>query len=183
MRGHSNIARDLQQARCCSCCSPISRLAAKAKGHSAVTLFRESIGVMRCGDIRLLIEALQRNLTQFSAKEGVEMTVPTAFESTVNPQDWEPFEVGEVHWIRKEDGDAGFVQVGLWRATPEQQPDIHEAVFQHNETVHILKGRVRVEIVGGPAVELSAGGIASFVKGTTGRWKILEPVLEFFIYH
>lgn len=111
------------------------------------------------------------------------MILPTAYESTIDPKDWEPFEVGEVHWIRNEDGEAGFSQVGLWRATPEQQTSIHEAVFEHNETILILKGRIRIEIVGGPTIELSEGGIASFVKGTTGRWTILEPVLEFFIYH
>lgn len=137
---------------------------------------------MRSRDICRAALALMKNGT-FAKRKELTMGVPTAFESNIDPKDWEPFEVGEVHWIRKEDVEAGFVQVGLWRATPEQQPGVHEAIFAHNETIHILKGRIRVEIVGGPTVELSAGGIASFVKGTTGRWTIIEPVLEFFIYH
>ena len=91
---------------------------------------------------------------------------------------WQPFDVGEVQWLRQDDG----VQAGVWRCTPEQQPDVYEARFEMNETVMILEGRVRVEIVDGPTVELGAGDCASFVKGTVGRWSILEPVREFFVY-
>ena len=111
------------------------------------------------------------------------MTDPLVYSSTVSPDDWEAFEVGEVHWIRRRDQESGFLEVGLWRATPEQQPGIHEAVFEHDETVHILRGHVQVEVVGGPILELKEGSVASFVKGTTGRWKIVEPVLELFVYH
>ncbi|MDR7127428.1 cupin domain-containing protein [Pseudotabrizicola sp. 4114] len=111
------------------------------------------------------------------------MSESAAYQSNVSATDWEPFAAGEVHWIRNQDGPEGFSQVGLWRCTPEQQPGVYEAVFEHNETIHLLKGRIRVEIVGGPVVELSEGGIASFVKGTTGRWFILEPMMELFIYH
>lgn len=91
---------------------------------------------------------------------------------------FEPFEAGVVQYLRK-DGD---VVSGLWVCSPEEQPGIHEAVFELNETVYIIEGKVRVEVVGGPTYELGAGDSASFVKGTTGRWKVLEKVTEFFIY-
>ncbi|WP_367301453.1 hypothetical protein [Mycolicibacterium peregrinum] len=29
---------------------------------------------------------------------------------------------------------------------------------------------------------LTAGDAASFVKGTVGRWKVVTPVREFFVY-
>ena len=66
---------------------------------------------------------------------------------------WVPFEVGVVRWLRQDDD----VTSGIWRCTTEEQPDVHEAEFEMNETVMILNGRVRGEIVDGPTVELGPG--------------------------
>lgn len=101
-----------------------------------------------------------------------------AFSLLKDSEDWVPFEVGVVQWLRQDDD----VQAGIWRCTTAEQPEVHEAEFEMNETVMILNGRVRVEIEDGPTVELSAGDTASFVKGTIGRWTLLEDVEEFFIY-
>jgi uncharacterized cupin superfamily protein len=84
----------------------------------------------------------------------------------------EPFEIGSVQWLRQDES----VQAGVWTSSPEQQPGVYEARCEMNETAMILEGRVRVDIVDGPTVELSVGDSASFVKGTIGRWSILEPV-------
>lgn len=101
-----------------------------------------------------------------------------AHSLSASSQDWTPFEAGVVKWLRQDQDVAS----GIWRCTVAEQPDVHEAPFEQNETVLILKGRVRVEILDGPTVELSAGDSASFVKGTVGRWTLLEDVEEFFVY-
>lgn len=102
----------------------------------------------------------------------------TAYRLHSRSDAYEPFEAGVVQYLRQDDE----VTAGIWICSPEEQPGIHEAVFHANETVHILDGRVRVEIVGGPTYELGKGDSASFVRGTTGRWKVLERVTEFFVY-
>lgn len=91
---------------------------------------------------------------------------------------WQPFEVGVVKWLRRDDD----VQAGIWACKVEEQPEAHEVTFERNETVLILEGRVRVEVVDGPTLELAAGDTASFVKGTVGRWYVLDDVREFFVY-
>lgn len=101
-----------------------------------------------------------------------------AYSLSESSDDWEPFEVGTVKWLRRDDD----VQAGVWVCTTEELPNVSEGLFERNETVFILEGRVRVEIVDGPTFELAPGDSASFIKGTTGRWTILESVKEFFIY-
>jgi uncharacterized protein len=101
-----------------------------------------------------------------------------AYSTSLDSDTYEPFEAGVVNWLRKDDQ----VVAGIWVCRPEEQPGIHEAEFEQNETVYIIEGRVRVEIVDGPTYELTAGDSAAFVKGTVGRWKVLEAVKEFFVY-
>lgn len=104
------------------------------------------------------------------------MTAPAHYLN-VDTAQFEPFEAGVVSYLRQDE-----VIAGIWVCSPEEQPGIYEAVFAMDETVLILEGKVRVEIVDGPTFELGKGDSASFVKGTTGRWKVLEKVTEFFVY-
>lgn len=105
------------------------------------------------------------------------MTAP-AHSINVESGEYEPFEAGVVQYLRKDDE----ITAGIWVCSPEEQPGIYEAVFDANETVYIIDGRVRVEIVDGPTYELGKGDSAAFFRGTTGRWKVLEKVTEFFVY-
>lgn len=102
-----------------------------------------------------------------------------AFATSVDSDSYAPFAAGTVNWLRRDDA----VQAGFWRCTPEEQPDVYEAEFASDETVYIVAGHVQVEIVGDRVYDLTAGHAASFVKGTIGRWKVVETVTEFFIYH
>jgi uncharacterized cupin superfamily protein len=102
----------------------------------------------------------------------------TGYSTSVDSDTYVPFEAGTVNWLRQDDD----VAAGIWACSPEEQPGIHEAPFVQNETIYIIEGRVRVEIVDGPTYELGPGDCASFVKGTVGRWKVLEAVTEFFVY-
>jgi uncharacterized cupin superfamily protein len=101
-----------------------------------------------------------------------------AFMTSVSSDDYVAFEVGTVNWLRQDDD----VSAGIWSCTPEQQIGVHEAEFGQNETIYIIEGHVRVEIVDGPTFDLRAGDTAAFVKGTVGRWQVLEAVKEFFVY-
>ncbi len=95
----------------------------------------------------------------------------------------EPFNAGVIQWIRKPgSGERPDLGCGFWTVNPSEAPKPVEVLIHADETVHIVKGRVRVEVVGGPTHELAAGGVASFNKGTRTVWTIQEPTIEFFVY-
>ncbi|HWU32024.1 MAG TPA: cupin domain-containing protein [Humibacter sp.] len=95
----------------------------------------------------------------------------------------EPFEVGTVQWIRRPgEGDRDQLAAGYWFISPEQAPGPMEVTGHADETVHILEGRLTVEVQGGPTLELRAGSSASLNKGVTARWTVHEPTVEFFVY-
>jgi uncharacterized cupin superfamily protein len=95
-----------------------------------------------------------------------------ALRTAVQPH--ERFGAGYVSWLRNDED----IQAGMWACTPADQPDVYEATFELNETILVLEGRVRVEILGGETYELGPGDMASFVAGTVGRWTILERILH-----
>lgn len=101
-----------------------------------------------------------------------------AFFKHADDQDFVPFEAGVINYVRQDDD----VIAGTWVVTPEEAPDVVEVPFQQNETIHILAGRVEIAIVDGPTYIFGPGDSGSFVKGTVARWRILEPLREFFVY-
>jgi uncharacterized cupin superfamily protein len=72
----------------------------------------------------------------------------------------------------------GTLLVCLWRqATPATSPPYD--FFAGDETGHLLEGRVTVELVeSGERIELAAGDVYSFFKGTLSRWIVHEPVTK-----
>jgi uncharacterized cupin superfamily protein len=109
-----------------------------------------------------------------------------AFSTSSEPTDYEPFIVngqhtGDVHWLRDEGNDG--VQTGIWRVQPGQPPagELSEFVFHRDETIHVLEGRVEIE-VDGERLDLRAGDVASFRRGAQTRWRVHAPFREFFIY-
>jgi uncharacterized cupin superfamily protein len=50
-----------------------------------------------------------------------------------------------------------------------------------DETLHVLEGRVTIEVDGLEPVELAAGDVVSFPKGLASTWEIHEPFKEFFV--
>lgn len=90
-------------------------------------------------------------------------------------ENWEPFAVGEVNgFATTKRLSPGF---GAARRS-SSRTCMYEALFTQHETIQALGGRMRIEIVDGPTIDVTA----SFVKGTIGRWTLLEDVEEFFIY-
>ena len=68
-----------------------------------------------------------------------------------------------------EDGSAS---AGIWECTPGPSYWVQE----EHEVIQILAGRMTVTIDGGTPVELSAGDLAVFPKGWSGRWDIHETI-------
>jgi uncharacterized cupin superfamily protein len=113
------------------------------------------------------------------------MTSPTqsAFTARLDPSLREPFEVGEVQWLRRPgDGDRPGLMAGFWTVTPEEMPPATPHEFPFDETIYVVEGAMRIEIEGGETLELAEGDTASFNKGAKVAWTIHRPVTEFFVY-
>ncbi|CAH0176987.1 hypothetical protein SRABI76_01428 [Microbacterium oxydans] len=95
----------------------------------------------------------------------------------------EPFEVGEVQWVRRPgEGGREELAAGYWFITPAQTPGPMVVEAHADETIYIIEGRVRIEPEGSEAFEVAAGGSASMNKGVSATWTVLEPTVEFFVY-
>jgi uncharacterized cupin superfamily protein len=96
---------------------------------------------------------------------------PGVFVSSTDTDSWEADEEvgGELHVLCADVGiDAGM----SW--FPEAPPEPVRYTPPHRETVVVLEGSARVEVGGGPAVELTPGVLASFPGGVECTWHI-EP--------
>jgi uncharacterized cupin superfamily protein len=110
------------------------------------------------------------------------MSAPV-FHDDHNPARLEPFAVGQVQWLRRNgDGGNDALAAGIWTVTPEDAPDAFDLPIEEDETVYIVSGHLRIEVIGGDSFDLRAGSMASFSKGAKTRWKIVEPTIEFFVY-
>jgi hypothetical protein len=109
-----------------------------------------------------------------------------AFASSVNSSDFESFALpnedvlkGEpnarVHWLRPE--GHGSQVAGVFRCDPA----VFRYAWEVDETIHVLEGRVRIEVDGGATLELGVGDIASFSAGDRGAWHVLDPFCELFV--
>jgi uncharacterized cupin superfamily protein len=76
-----------------------------------------------------------------------------------------------------EDGNGHSAVTGVFEADPGTIRNQVRSV----ETIHVLKGRVRIELDTGHAVELGAGEIAVLPRGPVATWTFLEPFREFFV--
>jgi uncharacterized cupin superfamily protein len=113
------------------------------------------------------------------------MSEPTTFttSSALDPDKTEPFELGQVQWIRRfGEGDRPVLACGFWHVTPAEASEPFDLVMEADETVTIIGGHLRIEVEGGETYDLTAGGAASFNKGARTRWAVLAPTVEFFVY-
>jgi len=100
------------------------------------------------------------------------------YKSSLATDDWRPDpEVGgEMHTLLSEDQ----IEAGLSRFATAQSDPI-EWTLPKRETVLILEGEARIEIAGGPTLELRAGDIASMPKGARTTWHLTTPFREFWV--
>lgn len=103
------------------------------------------------------------------------------WSGSVTDPDFEPYDAGRVFWLRRDEQAGRTLWAGIWEVGPDDLApgSLHES--EHDETFHILEGRIRLEI-GGVTHEFESGAIVSLRKGTQARWTILEPTREFFVY-
>ena len=77
---------------------------------------------------------------------------------------------GEVQVLCSEGG----LQAGLWRSVPGVTPDPVRWTLPSREVVLVLGGSARIEIEGGPTLDLRTGDSASMPEGAVTTWH-LEP--------
>jgi uncharacterized cupin superfamily protein len=103
---------------------------------------------------------------------------PGVFLSNVKTERWEPDpEVpgSEMHELVH----AGGVWAGLTRFTAVDGPSLWTP--SQRETIHVLEGKVTIEIAGGPTLELKPGDLAFLQAGLETTWHITPPFKELWV--
>ena len=101
------------------------------------------------------------------------------FISNLSTDRWEPDpEVGgEMHlFCIVSDAEAGLTRY----STAPQEPVKY--TLPKRETLLVLEGQARIEILDGPTLDLAAGDIASLPKGAQTTWHITGPYREFWVF-
>jgi uncharacterized cupin superfamily protein len=101
---------------------------------------------------------------------------PGVFVSNVRTDDWTPDpEVGEgaeEHVLF----DTGSIRAGLTRFTESCDP--LKWTLPQTEVLVVLEGAARIEIAGGPTLEVKPGDMASLPRGAETTWHINGPFKE-----
>lgn len=92
---------------------------------------------------------------------------------------WEhdPENGGLLHLLYEEGDQAA----GLWKPAPEQT-SAEGLVLPARETIVVLEGTVRIEVQGGPTLDLKPGDMASMPKGATTTWHPSPDFKEVWLY-
>lgn len=109
--------------------------------------------------------------------------VPTVIVSdarAIELEDWGPLAeaTGEPmrQWGKKLWTGEGVVEAGLW----ECEPGPSRWLFETNESITVISGRMTVTEDGGEPREVKAGDSAVFPRGWSGTWEIHETVFKFY---
>jgi quercetin dioxygenase-like cupin family protein len=103
---------------------------------------------------------------------------PGVFVSSISPRDWDadPEVPGsEMHELMNADG----LWAGLTRFSAVEEATLWTP--QQREVIHVIEGKVRIEISGGPTIELRSGDIASLPAGLEMTWNITTPFKELWV--
>jgi uncharacterized cupin superfamily protein len=102
---------------------------------------------------------------------------PGFYVSRVSTDEWEPDqEIGGLLHMLYDVADA---EAGLWRLDAFDEPVMY--VPPRRETVLVLEGTARIEIDGGPTLDLTAGDMASIPAGSHTTWHLTTPFREFWV--
>jgi uncharacterized cupin superfamily protein len=101
------------------------------------------------------------------------------FVSNITPEHWEPdpdVPGSEMHELVHTDQMwAGLTRIHSVEAPSRWTPP-------QRETIHVLEGAVRMEIAGGPTLELGPGDLVSLPAGCETTWHIVAPFKEFWVF-
>lgn len=103
---------------------------------------------------------------------------PGLFVSNVGTDEWKPDpEVGgEMHVLVEADG----AYAGMSRF--RDRSIVGPWTLPVRETVLILEGAARIEIAGGPTLELGVGDMASLPEGAVTTWHLTLPFKEVWFF-
>jgi uncharacterized cupin superfamily protein len=103
---------------------------------------------------------------------------PGVFVSNVRPDVWEPDpEVGG-EWHVLYDGDDSYVGMTRYETDPgriDWTPPVRESIV-------VLEGTARIEIDGGPTLEVGVGDMLALPGGTVTTWHVTVPYKELWIF-
>jgi uncharacterized cupin superfamily protein len=103
---------------------------------------------------------------------------PGVFVSNLSTEVWEkdPEVGGETHYLCAGAG----VDAGLTRFDEASVSRV-QWTLPGRETILVLEGEARIEIAGGPTLELKAGDMASMPTGAETTWHLTLPYREFWV--
>jgi uncharacterized cupin superfamily protein len=103
---------------------------------------------------------------------------PGVFVSRVDTDDWTPDpEVGgDQHVLAAVEG--AFVGMSRFVGVADPEPWL----VTERETIVVLDGAARIEIAGGPTLELVVGDMASIPKGALTTWHLTKPYREIWFF-
>ena len=104
---------------------------------------------------------------------------PGVYLSSTRTEEWEQDSdpPGEMHVLC----DDVEMEAGLWRPSAGVTPDPVQWTLPAREVILVLEGSARIEIEGGPTLELEPGSIASLPKGARTTWHATPDFKEFWI--
>lgn len=87
---------------------------------------------------------------------------------------------GEIAVVRETSSGGGLFVTAFWRTEPAESP-LYDAPLG-DESGYVIRGSATVHLVEtGQEVELRAGDLYSFSKGTLMRWSVHEPFEKFVV--
>jgi uncharacterized cupin superfamily protein len=102
------------------------------------------------------------------------------YVSRVDSDDFEPDdEVGGFMHMLFEDGEA---MAGLWKPEPEVRREYEVDEAPARETIVVLAGSARIEIRGGPTLDLRVGDMASLPQGAATTWYPSPDFKKIWVY-
>ncbi len=107
------------------------------------------------------------------------MTHPGVFVSNVSTEAFEldPEVGGLTHTLRAEGG----VEAGIWQLPEGSDAEPVMWTLPENETILVLEGTARIEVGGGPTLDIAAGDLVSLTKGLETTWHVTPGFKEFFV--
>jgi uncharacterized cupin superfamily protein len=77
--------------------------------------------------------------------------------------------------------DNGAMRAGLSRFASDADPEPPPWVLTQTEVLLVLEGTARIEIEGGPTLDLKPGDLAALPKGAVTRWHLTLPFKEVWV--